>query len=195
MILPNDLRNTTDKPYWFRQVLSDLERHEGFRQYAYPDPLSPIGKAYDNPKYGWGFKPARTILAELGLSEAKGRPWTVGHGFTGGVTVDSAITKEESLRRLGDEIMRHVVGLDRLVPKWQTTLPLYVVTVLVNMAYNLGIEKLSKFDTTLSLINQGKYALAGTNLRKSAWFKQVKSRGLELVSRLESGKIEDSHLV
>lgn len=195
MITPTDLRNIIARPYWFKQVCSDLERHEGFRQFAYPDPLSFIGKNYSNPKYKWGFRPARQILAELGLSEAQGRPWTVGHGFTAGVNVDSSMTKEQSLRRLGDEIMKHVQGLDNLLPNWQKTFPLYAATVVANLAYNIGIEKLAKFDTTLSLLNQGKYAMAGINLRKTAWFKQVKSRGLELVQRLESGKIEQEHLV
>ena len=55
MITPTDLRNIIARPYWFKQVCSDLERHEGFRQFAYPDPLSFIGKNYSNPKYKWGF--------------------------------------------------------------------------------------------------------------------------------------------
>lgn len=193
--LPTDLRSLKSKPAWLPQVLSDIERHEGFRAFAYPDPLSRIGKAYPMAKYGWGKRPARAVLAELGLNEAAGRPWTFGHGFTRGVNVDSSITKEQSLRRLETEILDHTVGLDRILPNWQKALPFYVITVVVNLAYNLGIEKLSMFNTTLDLLNKGKYALAGTNLRKTAWFKQVKSRGIELVRRLESGEIEEEHRV
>lgn len=192
---PTDLRLNTTTPSWMKQVLSDIERHEGYRQYAYPDPLSKIGKTYGAAKYKWGFAPARPILASLGLSEGDGRPWTVGQGFTLGVTVDSTLAKPDSLRRLQDEVMKHAAGLDRLIPGWNKTLPVYVITVLVNMIYNLGYERLSKFDTTLSLIKQGKYAMAGTNLRKTAWFKQVKTRGVELVDRLESGRIAPEHLV
>ena len=189
-----DVRTNTSRPIWFRQVVSDLDRHEGFRPYAYPDPLSKIGKSYPAKKHGWGLRPARAILAELGLSEANGRPWTFGHGFTKGVTVDSSITKEQSTRRLEEEVVAHTAGLERLVPKWNTALPVYVVTVLVNMAYNLGIERLSKFTTTLDLLNRGQYAEAGVNLRKSAWYKQVGNSAVELTERLINGKIAREHM-
>lgn len=190
-----DMRTNMSNPPWFRQVVADLDRHEGFRAYAYPDPLSKIGKSYPASKYGWGTKPARTILASLGLNEANGRPWTFGHGFTRGVTIDSVITKEQSLRRLEDEIRAHVTGLERLVPKWQTALPIHVLTVVVNMAYNMGIEKLSQFDTTLGMLNSGRYAEAGVNLRKTAWYKQVGKRAIELTERLINGRIAKEHLV
>ena len=195
------LRTSTDnsslfaKSKWIRQTLADLSRHEGFRQYAYPDPLSKIGKAYPQSKYGWGTKPARGILASLGLSEVDGRPWTFGHGFTKGVTVDSSITKELSIKRLETELHAHVQGLDALLPGWAVGFPFVVQTVVANMAYNLGIARLAKFDTTLKLLNSGRFAQAGSNLRKSLWFKQVKGRGEELVTRLETGTIAKEDLV
>lgn len=195
------LRTSTDnsslfaKPKWVRQTLSDLDRHEGFRQYAYPDPLSKIGKAYPQSKYGWGKSPARAIVASLGLKEVDGRPWTFGHGFTKGVTTDSSITKQLSIKRLETELHDHVHGLDALLPGWAVGFPLYVQTVVANMAYNMGIARLAKFDTTLKLLNTGRFAQAGTNLRKSLWFKQVGSRAEELVTRLETGSIAKADLV
>lgn len=183
------------EPAYMKQVLSDLERHEGFRPYAYPDPLSKIGKAYSSRKYRWGLRPPREVLRELNLEESRGRPWTVGHGFTRGVNLDTTITHSQSLARLRDEVVSHVKGLDTLTPGWQRKFPLYVQTVVANLIYNMGTERLSKFDTTLKLLNAGKYAEAGTNLRKTLWFKQVKGRALELVERLETGKIAREHQV
>jgi GH24 family phage-related lysozyme (muramidase) len=185
----------TTQPKWLRQVVADLDRHEGFRQYAYPDPLSKLAKAYPPSKYRWGYRPATEILKEIGETEVKGRPWTVGHGFTHRVTPESSLTKQTSTIRLRDEALSHAEELNGLIPGWQTKLPLYVQTVVVNMIFNMGRDRLSKFDTTLALINNGKYAEAGTNLRKSLWFKQTKSRAEELVKRLETGKIAPEHQV
>jgi GH24 family phage-related lysozyme (muramidase) len=182
-------------PKWLRQTVADLDRHEGFRQYAYPDPLSKLAKAYPASKYRWGHRPATQILKEVGESEVKGRPWTVGHGFTHRVTPDTSITKQASTLRLKEEALKHAAELESLIPGWQAKLPLYVQTAVANMIFNMGRERLSKFDTTLALINNGKYAEAGANLRKSLWFKQTKARAEELVQRLETGKIAPEHQV
>jgi len=182
-------------PKWLRQLVADLDRHEGFRQYAYPDPKSEIGIKYPARKYGWGNKPAGPILAALGLSEGKGRPWTVGHGFTKDVTPATNISKEFSNRRLEQEALDHAAELDSLLPEWRIAFPLYAQTVFANMIYNMGRERLSKFTTTLNLAKHMKFAEAGRNLRASLWFKQVGTRAEELVKRLETGKIAPEHQV
>lgn len=186
---------TKPSPKWLRQLVADLDRHEGFRQYAYPDPLSDIGRKYPASKYGWGMKPAGPVLVALGLSEGKGRPWTVGHGFTKGVTYVTSITKEFSNRRLEQEALDHAAELDILLPEWRIAFPLYAQTVFANMIYNLGRDRLSKFTTTLTLAKHMKFAEAGENLRASLWFEQVGSRAQELVKRLETGKIAPEHQV
>lgn len=192
---PTSVADITKRPSWLAQVFSDLQRHEGFRQYAYPDPISPMGKAYPMRKYGWGSRPARIIMAELGLNEVTGRPWTVGYGFTRGVTPDSQISKEMADRMLESEIFAHVKDLDKLVPRWQLDYPLYVQTVLANMVFNLGYNKLSKFTTTLQMVKDKRFADAGRNLRSSLWYKQVGLRAVELTNRLIEGKIDDEHKV
>ena len=91
------------QPPWLKQTVADLDRHEGFREFAYPDPLSALARQYPARKHGWGKRPASVIAAELGLTTAdldKGRPWTVGHGFTHRVTPNSSIKKEASMHRL-----------------------------------------------------------------------------------------------
>lgn len=180
------------QPGWLKQTVADLARHEGFGEFAYPDPLSALEKKYPARKHGWGKKPARVIAAQLGLSQADldaGRPWTVGHGFTHRVTPDSSIKLEASLHRLRDEALAHVADLHKLLPEWKA-FPVYAQTVVANLAFNMGIERLSKFKTTLDLLNKREFAAAGTNLRKSLWFKQVGHRSKELVERLEKGIIQ-----
>lgn len=182
------------KPAWLVQTLADLERHESFRQFAYPDPLSVLGKKYQGRQWNWGFEPGDILLERYKEEEKDGRPWTVGHGFTKGVKPSSRISKQKSTEQLEDELLEHVKCLDDLVPGWELA-PLYVSTVLANMAYNLGAERLSKFAPTLELFKKGMYEDAAKRLRKSLWFKQTKTRAEELCQRLENHRIEPRHLV
>lgn len=186
------------EPLWMPQVLADLERHEGYREYAYPDALSEWGRKYPMWKHGWGRRPASVIMAELGLSKddvAKGAPWTVGFGFTKGVKYTSRTTRGISRERLKEEVVEHVKGLDVLVLGWRTEHSLVVQSVLANLIYNLGQLRLSKFAPTLALFKSREYAAAAARLRNTAWYKQVGVRSVELVERLESGRIRPEHLV
>lgn len=176
------------------QLVADLERHEGFREFAYPDPQSKLHKRH--PRARWGFKPASVIMAELGETgnEHHGRPWTVGHGFTHNVNPSTRITREYSRVRLRDEIIDHIKGLDTLVPSWKA-MPFFAQTVLANMIYNMGTARLSKFAPTLAVMEQGKWFRAARRLRNTLWFKQVGVRAVELCNRLEKQEIAKQHLV
>lgn len=186
-------------PAWLLQTLTDLSRHEGFRAWPYPDPLSRWGRAYSNPKYRWGFRDPRIIMAELGLKREdamNGAPWTNGFGETKKVTIDTPQVSREAQRvKLRDRLIEHVAELEGLVPGWRSNYPVVVQTVLANLIYNLGYKKLAKFENTLRYIRQKDYVKAADNLVHSAWHKQVGARALELEERLRTGKIENKHLV
>lgn len=197
----NNVRATqlpSSDPLWMKQVLSDLERHESYREYAYPDPLSQWGKMYPAKVHKWGFRPASVIMAELGLSisnAGKGAPWTVGIGFTHGVKYTSRTTRAQSYQRLRQEVIDHAVGLDHLIAGWRKEHNVPIQTVLVNMIYNMGTTRLSKFAPTLSLIAGKKYKEAADRIRKTAYFRQTGSRAKELVERLETAKIQDKYKI
>jgi lysozyme len=53
--------------------------------------------------------------------------------------------------------------------------------VLVNMAFNLGRNRLSQFKKFLKAVNEGKYDKAANEMVDSKWYRQVKRRGEELV--------------
>jgi GH24 family phage-related lysozyme (muramidase) len=187
---PND-------PEWMKQVLADLERHEGYREYAYPDPLSELERMYPARKYKWGTRPASVIMAELGIpvdKVHKGNPWTIGIGFTHGVKYTHRTTRAESYERLKKEVYEHNKGLDKLVPTWKT-MPVHVQTVLINLIFNLGTTRLSKFAPTLALFSKGDYAGAARRLENTAWYRQVGGRAVELVERLRIGKVQDKYKV
>lgn len=181
------------KPQWLVQSTADLARHEGFREYAYPDPLSLLGKRYVGKKFMWGFQPGDLLLAKYGEKADDGKPWTIGFGFTRGVFPNQRITLQQAAQRLEDEIIKHVPILDKLTPNWGK-MPLFAQSVLVNLAYNLGEQRLAKFAPTLALFEAHDWAGAAAHLKASVWYKQVGARSSELVARLENEKIEDAHL-
>lgn len=188
---------TTD-PEWLPQTLADLERQEAYREYAYPDPLSNWGKLFPAKKYRWGFRPASVIMQELGLSPANaklGAPWTVGIGFTHGVTYTSRTTRQQSYQRLREEVLDHAKGLDTLLPGWRSDHDLVIQTVLVNMIYNMGTARLSKFAPTLELIKKKEYKAAAARIRNTPYYKQTGNRSAELMKRLETGRIEPQHKI
>lgn len=177
---------------WFKQTIADLKRHEGFYEYAYPDPLSPIAKKYPIAKY-WGRRPAREVIRDLGISnEALGRPWTYGYGFTRGVNIDSHIHRQQADRLLEQEIYEHMVGAELIFPAWKKA-PMVVQSCFANLMFNMGLVKMKLFTTTMKMLREGRYAEAGENLKHSAWYKQVGVRSKELTKRLITGRIEPEH--
>lgn len=182
------------RPAWFVQTSADLQRHEGFREFAYPDPYSPIGRKYPASQYKWGLEPGDVILARLGLAARDGNPWTCGFGETLGVTPSTHYPLPFAQRRLEQSLLDHAKGLDVLMPDWHKH-PLAVQTVLANMIYNLGQQKLAMFRPTLNMIDSANYIGAAAHLRGSLWYKQVVKRGIELCNRLQTCKIEPEHLV
>lgn len=170
------------------QVVEDLKEDEGFREFAYPDPLSYLGKKYPSSKYKWGFKSAREILTLIGEQASKGEPWTYGFGFTSGVTVDSRITLPVALNQLKEKVIRYLVDMKSIVPNYDT-MPFAVQTVLLNMTYNLGRNGLAQFKNTIRYLSQGNYDQAAANLEKSLWYRQVGVRAKKLVRRIRTQQL------
>ena len=181
---------TTSQTKLLRQVVSDLDRHEGFREFAYPDPLSSVAKT--QPSKDWGFKPARQV-ARPGTNFDQGKPWTVGFGFTHGVTPDSRMNRITAERRLEQEIL----DVDRAlsdVLTWYKDASFVTKTILINLSFNMGIKGLLGFKNTLAFIKEKKYKEAASNLRKSLYYKQVTKRAEELALRLESQVIPEKYV-
>ena len=173
---------TTSQNNLVRQVAGDLNRHEGFREFAYPDPLSALFK--NQPSKDWGFKPAREV-AKPGTNFDQGKPWTVGFGFTHGVTPDSRMNRITAERKLEQEILEVDAAL-RNTLTWYNDASFVTKTVLINLSFNMGIKGLLGFKNTLAFIKEKKYKEAAFNLRKSLYYKQVTKRAEELATRLET---------
>lgn len=178
---------------WYKQTLEDLYRHEGFRAFPYPDPLSETHKKYPPSKYKWGYRKATDIMKELGIGPEGGKPWTWGCGNTHGVVLDGEISKEQALEDLSRELSAHLSVLDALVPEWKAY-PDFAKTVLANLAYNMG-NRLGQFKNTNKYFRERNWAQAAVNLEKSAWYRQVGTRSKELVWRLRHEQVQPEYIV
>ena len=173
-----------------KQVVKDLDRHEGYRFYAYPDPLSDLMKRYPNER--WGFVPAMDILTKLKISYddavQRGRPWTVGFGFTDGVNPLSTMPRLQAERKLEEHIVQADLELGRTLT-WYNDSPFVVKTVLINMRFNLGLKGLLGFRNTLEYMKNKQWINAAAGMRKSLWYRQVGQRAEELARRIETQSI------
>lgn len=165
------------------QYLEDARKHEGFREFAYPDPLSELARKYS--RQPWGFKSGREILNFLGVSETKGKPWTVGYGYTHGVTPDHRFTREMAEHKLKEVILTSVSDAKRLVSNFEDQ-PDAIKTVLVSMAYNMGYTTLSSFRNTLRYCVNKDYENMARGMEKSLWYSQTGRRAKELVKRVRT---------
>lgn len=59
--------------------------------------------------------------------------------------------------------------------------------VLLNMAFQLGVDGLMEFKNTLALVGQGKYREASENMLKSKWATQTPARANRLATQMASG--------
>ena len=103
---------------------------------------------------------------------------------------DVGISGEEALYLLKHDIDRAERACAEAFDFWPT-LPGARKMVLVNMAFNLGINGLLKFQRTLDAVRYGDYALAAQRMIDSKWAKQVGARADRLAKIMETGNLED----
>lgn len=187
----NDPYLLSNKVPFILQMKKDLERHEGYRFYAYPDPLSKLAKKYRG--LDWGFKPARELLSLVkDMGEEDGMPWTVGFGDTHGVSPDSTSDRIQAERRLEQHILSKQAALEAALP-WVKDASFVTRTILLNMTFNMGLHGLLTFKNTLRFVQQKDYARAAHNMTLSLWYRQTGVRAKELVERMRTQEILPAH--
>lgn len=68
------------------------------------------------------------------------------------------------------------------------SLPLDAQRVAVNMAFNLGRNRLGKFKNMIKYVNEGNYLMAANEMIDSKWYRQVGRRSKELVDIMKDAK-------
>lgn len=167
-------------------LLAEVRRDEGCRLVAYPDPLSPRGKALALP----------AALRPSNWSTLSGAPWTIGCGHTGPEVHEGLTwTQSQADAALAADVALHNALVARVMP-WSAKLDAVRLRVLQNMCFNMGwdnprtpqLEGLSGFRNFLSHVQNGEWALAAVEMLKSRWAVQVGERASRLARMMQTGR-------
>lgn len=93
------------------------------------------------------------------------------------------ISEKEAECLLSNDIDYFIEQLSKSIDFFNT-LPETAKIVLIDMAFNIGVNGLLKFQNTLELISEGKYVLASREMLNSKWKKQVGQRAFDLANML-----------
>lgn len=110
---------------------------------------------------------------------------TIGYGRN---IQERGITRKEAEYLLDNDIAICEAEVRGALPFFNRLIPSRQI-VLLNMAYNLGINKFMKFTKMLSAVQTGDYIIAANEMLNSLWAKQVKGRAEYLASVMETGRL------
>jgi lysozyme len=176
------------------ELVDDVERDEGKRLEAYPDPRSPLALACIKAKIDF----TRNWRKLPGASALSGHPWTIGCGHTGPEVHPGLIwTPEKAREVLLADIESHSADLLAKEP-WIAKLDPVRRDILCNMAFNMGVgypppragvpgKGLRAFVNTLGAIRRGDYAAGADGMLASAWAGQVGDRAKRLAKQMRTG--------
>ncbi len=125
---------------------------------------------------GFSSKPYRCTAGRL----------TIGYGRN----LDAnGITEEEADRMLSSDLADVVRVLSVRLPIYNDPTVSHVrLSVLDNMAFNLGVSGLLQFKKMIAAFEKRDYDTAAKEMLNSKWAKQVKGRAVELSEQMRTGK-------
>lgn len=97
------------------------------------------------------------------------------------------ITSEEAAYLLSNDINKVEEQLNKRIP-WWTKLDDARKGVLVNMAFQMGIDGLLGFKNTLAMIQAGNYESAARGMLQSKWAQQTPSRAKRMAEQMRTGQ-------
>jgi len=98
---------------------------------------------------------------------------------------DNGISMEEAESMLANDIDDCIVDLKRNIGFFDD-LPETIQEVMVNLCFNIGINKLLNFKKTIGLLRDSKYLEAANEILDSKWSKQVGQRSHDLADMIRS---------
>jgi lysozyme len=99
---------------------------------------------------------------------------------------DVGIDQEEAFHLLGNDIDGAAADLDKALPWWRS-LNGVRQRALLNMCFNLGIDRLLEFQRALAAMQACDWDLAATEMLASAWAGQVGPRAKRLAEMVRTG--------
>ena len=101
---------------------------------------------------------------------------------------DNGISREEALLLLSNDIDQARAELLSCYP-WVASLNQTRQDALINMVFNLGMPRFSKFRKMLAAMEEGDFDQAAQEMLDSRWAEQVKGRAIELARRMAMGSV------
>ena len=102
---------------------------------------------------------------------------TIGYGHTQGVVEGARITKDEAEALLSEDLDVAIQDVAGAFP-WALRLPEPAHEALVEMCYQLGLPRLTKFRKMLQALMEERYAWAIVEAMDSRWSRQTPARVL-----------------
>ena len=134
-----------------------LKLSEDFVGKAYPDPVSPLGKALQ-AKGLWRAVVYGNTEIPKSLRNLSGAPWTLGYGFTKNVSEGDTMTRPQAERRLAQELS---TGYVSPILRACTVKPNdNQLAAMACLAWNIGIGGFLR-STVLKAHNRSDFAAAG----------------------------------
>lgn len=109
---------------------------------------------------------------------------TIGYGRN---LEDNGISQEEAFYMLLHDIKEVEKDLDPFIPK-DVTINEARYSVLVNMTFNLGINRILRFKKMWQALNKGDFDKAAEEMLDSLWARQVGNRSIELSEIMRTGE-------
>jgi lysozyme len=147
-----------------------VEKHEGRRKTVYHDT---VGKPTIG--VGWNLEDSDSdvISSHFGLNLADLKSGT------------AALTDDQINQVRDYQINECVLAARRIFPNFDT-MPTNPQAVIVDMLFNLGETRFSKFKDTIAFLKSGSWGAAANCLKFSLWFHQVGRRATEDVALLNA---------
>jgi lysozyme len=143
------------------RLRTQLAKHEGNRNFVYDDVTGkPIGEA----------------------TFVRGKP-TIGVGRN---LQDRGLSEDE-IRYLLDNDINDCAVVAHGFP-WFGQLDSVRQNAVVELLFNLGTSKFRTFRKFIAFMNEGRYAQAGEELKRSLWYGQVKGRADTIIKMVVSGE-------
>ena len=112
--------------------------------------------------------------------------WTIGVGRMIDKRKGGGITAEESAYLLSNDIDKRQAELLRRAP-WMAQLDPARFGVMLNMAFQMGVDGLLGFKNTLAMVKAGDYSGAAAGMLNSKWATQTPARAQRLSVQMRSG--------
>jgi lysozyme len=114
--------------------------------------------------------------------------WTIGYGKLIDKRKGGGITVEEGEYLLRNEVSRKSDELFKALP-WTKLLDEVRQTVLIAMAFQMGVEGVLKFHNTLAHLMVGDWEEAANGIRASLWARQTPARAERMAKAIETGEV------